>query len=88
MKIFLKSGINCESKVHARVGQSQAKLSQKQGMERSGEVCSGCGGVLTLETVPWYARSGSVSAQIISFRERIPGGEAILERVGIDFGLA
>jgi hypothetical protein len=30
-------------------------------MKMSQAVCSTCSGVLTLKTVPWYARSGSVS---------------------------
>ena len=34
---------------------------KKQGDGRPVTVCPGSGSVLTLETVPWYARSGSVS---------------------------
>src|ERR1700723_4436590 len=39
-------------------------------------VCRALSGVLTFETVPWYARSRSVPARIAGFRVNFPGERA------------
>ena len=58
--------------MRARFTRESAKVKpncrKSKGMGHTGAVCPGSGSVLTLETVPWYARSGSVSAQITGFR--------------------